>query len=173
MIEHFLFSSSDFIIYGPVEFKEQSSIKHSLKTHGLVNKLNFSAVVEDAVKLSNIDVIAGQKRFISGLVVAEDVTVDGNVIISGTVNGLLLSMLSGDVLLNNGNQSVIGKKIFKRKLVIHDGLCGRALLNDINLKNAVVIQGRNQNIYGKPLHVFHIYVSNKKILSIMLMYAVI
>ena len=138
-----------------------------------MNKLNLSAVVEDAVKLSNIDVIAGQKRFIRGLSVAGDVTVDGNVIISGTVNGLLLSILNGDVLLNNGNQSVIGKKIFKRKVVIHDGLCGRALLNGINLKNNVVIQGRNQNIYGKLLHVIRIFVGNKKILSVILMCAVI
>ena len=120
-----------------------------MTVYGLINQRNLSSVINDAVLQSTKQNIAGQKHFAKGLSTYGDVTVDGDVVITGLVNGYQCSVLTNDVLLIDGNQTLTGKKVFKRKVTSADSLSGKGTLNDIDLKNSVVVQGRKQNIYGK------------------------
>lgn len=136
-------------IRGPVAFAGEALLQDSLQTQGLLNQKNFTDVITDAVSLSTKDVIHTDKRFLQGVSIAQDVTVNGNVYVSGLANGVHLTSLKDDILLNDGKQEVTGKKVFTQEVKCLSGLHKVGSINGISLEDGIVVQGRKQNIYGK------------------------
>ena len=111
------------------------------------NGVNLKEFSENLVQLNKEQTVEGETIFHNGFTVSNDIQVNGELIVTGYINGVNISNLNETTLKSNGNQ-VINSKTFTGLLSV-DNLTVYENINGLKLPDDLLTKTTEQIVFGK------------------------
>ncbi len=123
----------------------------------MTNNYDLNSIFNDAVTITGNQHITAKKIFSANLKVKHNLSIAGNITLSGLLNGVNITLLNMTVMDNRSNQTITGLKRFQQVTFEKDLKIG-GLIGGVNLTDFVTINGTD-SIFGK-LRFYHRTIPN-------------
>ena len=126
-----------------------SSIFDDMVILDKVNGKNITQVITNAVLVNKDQTVDGQITFKQGMVVDNDMYINGDIEMTGKIDGINITAFDGEILKVHGRQDLVGNKVSIEGILGIESFNTYGLINNININTDLVTKTTVQEIKGK------------------------